>query len=440
MTTEAPRRGGTATAPPPTRRLRVGLVLGTLSLLVFLAALLLDLRRPEQAALGPSSFSRSGLGHAAFVRLLEERGVPVLVSRWRSEARAGADGLLVVAEPRLDGPGARGRSTWSSLFAEPRHVLVVLPKRRALRPSRLQRGWVGGTRLLPLAEVRRVLEPLELELRPRRDEPEEADARPGAGPEAPVRAPTRGWRSPRGWPAPELDDPQLIEHGRGVVPLLACEEGVLVGRLDLAGGPTVTLLTDPDLLAHHGLLRGRNAELALGVVEEARGGRRAVVWDETWHDFVTEPSAARLLAERPLGLLVAALALASALAVWAGAQRFGGARPLGGPAAGGKAFLVANTADLLRVAGHSAEALRRYAHAALREAERRLHLEGRPPEEVRAALAHAAASRSLPGPDGVAAWVEAAAARGRDARGLVQAGIRIHEWREELTDGRRLDP
>lgn len=433
-------------ASPPDRRLRVGLLLAGLSLLLFLAVVVLDLRRTTERSIGPDGYSRSGLGHTGLLALLQERGVPVVHSRWRSDAHAGPDTLLVIAEPRADLTGGRGRTTWSRLFAAPRHVLLVLPKRRALFASRHSDRWVGATGFVPLAAVREVLTPFDLEVLARPEDPPPEDGIPfplpppaPSGPEAEPE-PLRAWRSARGWPAPDLSDLQLLEPGRGLVALLECEEGVLVGRLNLAGGPTVTIVSDPDLLANHGLLRGRNAEIALSLLEDARERRRPVVWDETWHGFVREPSVSSLLLERPLGLLVGALALLGAVAVWAGSVRFGGARALPPLLEGGKAFLVRNTADLLRVGGHSSDALRRYARATYREVERRLHLEGRPPAEVRSGVAQAAAARTLPGPDDIETLVEQAAGRGHDARGLVLAAARIHRWREELTHGRRIDP
>src|SRR5262245_9969360 len=48
---------------------------------------------------GADSFSRSAIGHHAFVALLRELEIPVVVSHWESAKRADSTALLILTEP-----------------------------------------------------------------------------------------------------------------------------------------------------------------------------------------------------------------------------------------------------------------------------------------------------------------------------------------------------
>src|SRR5262249_21960742 len=49
---------------------------------------------------GPSPFSRSAIGHAGIVEVLQRLGIPVAKSRYQSLEKLGGGDLLVIAEPR----------------------------------------------------------------------------------------------------------------------------------------------------------------------------------------------------------------------------------------------------------------------------------------------------------------------------------------------------
>src|SRR5215467_4977894 len=48
---------------------------------------------------GPSTFSRSAIGHAGFAETLRALGFTVVKSQYNSRAKLGDGGLLVIAEP-----------------------------------------------------------------------------------------------------------------------------------------------------------------------------------------------------------------------------------------------------------------------------------------------------------------------------------------------------
>jgi len=400
-----------------------GLGVALASLTLFFVLLLVGLSPDPTTSVGADGYSASGLGHSGLLALLHERGVSVLSSRWDSAARARHGTSLVIAEPNPDLTRVAGRRTLKDMVRESRRVLLVAPKRLAGLPAPERPRWMREQTPLDVDDVERIFEDWGLEVR-----------RPLAGVEA------LDWKADARWPTPTLvDPPQLFAPYESLVPLISTSAGVLLGRLEMPREDHVLLvLSDPDILANHGLVLGENAALALALIEELRGGQGGVVWDETWHGHLAANTAGRLLLRPPLGYVTASLALVALLALWAGAVRFGGARPAAPVLKPGKAFLVENTADLLRAGGHSDHVLRRYFESAERETAERLHATRADPRAVRETVEALAHARGLPGPRALHDEVERAAAAGRgDARLIVAAGERIHRWKEELTHGRR---
>ena len=123
--------------------------------------------------------------------------------------------------------------------------------------------------------------------------------------------------------------------------------------------PSVTILTDPDVVNNHGLDEGKNARFAVGLIDELRAGG-PVVFDEIAHGYTLEPSIWKLMFQWPLVLATLQALICILILVAATAGRFGPAASAGRPYAAGKDFLIRNTAALLRYGGHDGEALRRY--------------------------------------------------------------------------------
>lgn len=137
------------------------------------------------------------------------------------------------------------------------------------------------------------------------------------------------------------------------------------------------MLADPDLIANHGLHRGDNARLALGLIDELLTSSDATIhFDESLHGFAIVPSLPRLLLAPPF-LAGTLLALATIAAiVWRAAVRFGtDAGNEGTPVFGsGHETLLDNAGRLLATANHAAYIADRYGSATLEEAARRLHV------------------------------------------------------------------
>lgn len=369
-------------------------------------------------------FSVSAIGHRAWSRLLAEAGVPVTSSRFESARRAG-DGLLVVAEPDLsDDPDRSAARVFHGMIERPGPTLVVLPRRfGSSDPNR--EGYVRATSERPEAEVRLVLAAIDRQLElVRRD----------AGADV---FDARDWG-----PRPDLEPTvQLLRPSRSLEPLITLGSDVLLGRVMAERGgeeSVVYVLSDPDLVATHGLVRGANAYLVVSIVERLRKAGSGVVFDETLHGYDVRPSLWQELFRPPLAYATASAVLAALVLVAAGLGRFGRPRPLPPSIAPGKRFLVDHAADLLRQGDHAGHALERYLAASVQDAARLLHAPASlDAAGLRAWLARGEAARpDAPTLEGVTAAV-AEAARHGGARRVVETAAAVHSWKEATTHGSR---
>lgn len=301
-------------------------LLTTVVVLSLLASLLLLLRGPGEIDVrGPNAdgYSRSALGHIGMLRWLRANDHTVV--QLRTDRQLGECGLLVVAEP--EEPVRADEARIDRWYDAEVPLLLVLPKRRGFADVD-QPGWIDHADLEALERPRRVLTGFRQFLG---DEP------------TVLRADTTGkWTVPLRWPVPELVGPiQLLKRTDHLTPIVHCPEGVLFGSID---GHFV--LADPDLLANHGLVRGRNAELLLQIVDEcAREG--VIVVDETLHGHLFQPSFWQALGEFPLVLVLLHLLLMALLVVWMAHGRFGPLLRDPPPIGAGKAFLIDNVVTML---------------------------------------------------------------------------------------------
>lgn len=383
--------------------------------------LLLLVDPTERTVTKPSSYSRSAVGHAALANLLRETGYSVQVNRSRQGRGVADDDLLLILEPDLV------RNTVADLqrLMESQHrVLVALPKWRqqetGLFPG-LPRGWIEGATLLEENAAGRVARGVVVP----------------ATIERPESAIT--WTDRLGLGSPEIQRPQLIVYSV-LRPLLASSDGgILVGEAPVEGraASKAVVLADPDLIANHGLHRGNNARLVLGLIERLLPSTDATIhFDESLHGFAIVPSLPRLLLSPPF--LAATLLVLGAIAVlvWRAAVGFGNYRPssAGTPVFGsGHETLLRNAGRLLAAGDHAAYIADRYGIATLEEAARRLHGGHQGPRaskskeaELRGILQGIASRRGvrtrLPGTG--------------EMRPLVKAR-RYYDWMEEVFGGSR---
>lgn len=369
--------------------------------------------RPGGSA-GADTFSHSAIGHRGIVELLEDLGVPVFVSRHASGARASGEAVLVVAEPLIGDDDEARAVALRTAIRDSGFALVVLPKWYGT-PDPLRRGWLREVDLLGVDELGPLLLALGIDTELLR--PAAVDA----------AATTYG-------PAPELPTPQLLAPSDDLVPLIAFPQGVLLGRRELDGAE-LWILSDPDLLANHGLGLAGNAVLAVGIIDALRASEKGVVFDETLHGYEKAPSIWRELFDFPIAPATLHAALVLALLIWAAAGRFGAPHTPPAVIEPGKGVLIHNTASLLRVGGHTEHALRCYLLHTIAEVRAALHV----PEQLSGASLHDwldRIGRSREAHDTIATLertVGSAASAG--SRAAVNAAGVIHRWKKEMIGG-----
>lgn len=301
-------------------------------------------------------YSRSALGHNGLIRVLRDIGENVVQRR---SMRARETGLLVLAEPMSAIADAQSDHLVDAVDLA-RETLVVLPKRREVRtvpssPFDDDPSWVRGTELIPRLDVQSVIADLPIEY--------------DAQPEIERFDEVSSWRAFHGLPQPVVVPPvQLMERQDGVDPLIECREGVLLGLVD-----GVYVLSDPDLIANHGIGRGANAALVVGILRFLNDDGGAIVFDETVHGHISEPDIFTVAGTFPAVLVSVHLLLFCALVAFAARGRFGAPVPPPPAIASGKGFLIDNVAALLRRGGHHGHSLRRYGRLQTRRAAAKLH-------------------------------------------------------------------
>jgi hypothetical protein len=317
---------------------------------------------------GTNSFSKSAIGHAAFLELLRHQDIPVVVSRNESGAKANEDSLLIVAEP------LSYKITKSGGLPAADRTLLVLPKWRGA-PDPKRPGWVGHVALQSEETVARVMSKLLPDATLTRPTGELAWKKTALAALHKVR-PNRSdndllWARIRSRSTPTIDRPQFIVS-ETLTPIISSAEGVLVGGAKLDSG-WLFVISDPDLLSNHGIGIADNAALMLDLLALFRPTDGAVIIDETVHGFRSNPNLWRKMFELPF--LVATIVACAAILVLLGAAtgRFGAPLPAERQRRESETGLIENAVDLLQEAGHGTAIVQRYPPVALRAVARRLH-------------------------------------------------------------------
>jgi len=361
-----------------------------------------------------NAFSRSAVGHKAFVELLERLDIPVVVSRYESAKKAKKGAVLILAEPR---PNDDAVKRARALASDADTVLMILPKWSSV-PQAKRKQWVASVSLYDKGDIQRVAsEVLAVDLQVVR--PERVDR----------------FTTDELGITPQLRYPQLL-RSESVEPIVATEDGILLGQVNRTQG-VVWVLSDPDVIATHSIGRGDNARFALAVVDHLRSADGAVVFDETVHGFQIEPSVWRALLEFPLVLATLQILCAALLFLWSGIRRFGAPRSPRPAIEPGKRFLIDNTAALLQFGGHTAHALRRYYNTTVRDVARNLNAPDLDDAKLEAWLERVGSNKGvkLRLADVRSEVAAVTAVRRVQPRSVVLAANRLYYWKQEMLHG-----
>jgi hypothetical protein len=346
-----------------TRTSRILVVVCGVSLIAGLLMAIFQDKIETTNSSGTDSFSRSALGHRAFRLLLEEAGFPVIASRNGSADKAGYRGLLVVAEPDLNAASGQRWDIFRHMPLKAFTMLVVLPKRQGyldpLKPS-----WLESVEPVPEKKHDLILEAMGLD----------GEIVRGEDPS------TLEWIEGGLDFTPNIDEMQLLD-GDELEPIIANENGALLSYYYATDEDNpfsyvdIYILSDPDLLANHGLGRDKNAAFALRIMETITENSGLVVFDETLHGHHSSQSSMATFFRFPLVFLTLQILVMTLVLVWMAGGRFGSPLPPAVRRDQGHNFLIDNTADLLQYSGHAPFILKRYFQAAVIRICRRLHVE-----------------------------------------------------------------
>ncbi len=378
-----------------------------------------DSGKVDPSAVGPTTFSRSAIGYAGLVDILQRLDIPTVKSRFDALTKLSPGSVLVIAEPlpNLQLDAVR------TVDAAPT-ALLILPK-WAGTPSREHRGWIGTADLFP-------------------------DTIPGwaltieAGGGEIVRLPSVAtWQRNMLGPVPSIAGPVQLMHAKRLRPVVASEDGMLIGELT-DKGRRLWVLSDPDVLANHGLGREGNAAFAVALVEALRRGDGAMVFDETIHGYATQPvSPLRLLFKFPFTVATIQGAVAIALLLWATVARFGAPERTPPALDAGKQGLIRNAAKLLAFAGHQNVIVRRYVQATLRDTARELHLpRGLGDAALTDTLRRVGEARGVTVDCGtvLGRLKTRVERRAGEPSPLLRIARDIHQWKREIMDGPSRNP
>jgi len=411
------------------------IVLGVLSLSSAAIVAMVTDARDEVSSVDSDSFSISAIGHDALEQTLRRAHPDVSVTRWATGDAAAEASLVMLLEPHLIGtPTEEQRvvDTISDVLHRSPATILVLPKRDGM-PS-YDDKWIDQSFLLPADDVARVLTVAKIS---------GSVVRTGG---ASDRLDWRTHHQDFGDSALEIPEVQLLDSPQ-VAPIISAPEGILFGEVlqPYLGSTRLFVLSDPDVLANHGLHRADHASLARVMVETAKapGSTGPIILDEIIHGHLQPPTIGRMMMEFPFVILTMQGALFLLLVLWAGVFRFGPPRDAERSLKAGHDLFLDNTAELLTSGRHTAYSVERYVWMTIEEVAHKL---GAPRELQGKALQRwvqgATASRARSEGVDLEAITERASDLSTRKRppsdaAVLALALKINRWKKEILDGAR---
>ncbi|MEM8986175.1 MAG: hypothetical protein AAGC95_05575 [Pseudomonadota bacterium] len=367
------------------------------------------------------ALSKSAVGYAALVRLLDEFDMTTTVLR--GPAGDTRDGVMVYTPPR-------SFSLATAPALDPFQLTIIVPTKWATTPHPFRPGWVrkapgdGIAMASSMAfEIGETLVDVDFAWRAGEDDISlaPADAFGGA---ILKRFGTGG--------VGKIDRLQHITSIEGVEPILKTIDGdaVLVKVVDAP----VYILSEPDLLNTHGLADMRRAALAASFFDLARAGG-PVMFDVSLHGFERTRNIIQLALEPPFLAATVCMLLAMVFLAAKAAARFGPPRRAEPLHLFGKAALADNSAALIAMSRREAEFARHYAAVVRRRIAMALNLHLRKRrDDVDAAFDRVLATKGVKASFDVA---ERAARTADDLDEALKAARRLYMIKKEILRERR---
>lgn len=314
------------TNPSPFNPRTIGIVL-TIAIVSLGAVLVLsgwapDLKSKNKA--GPHPYSTSAIGYNGFVRMLEDQGHIVEISRLEGTLTDYHHNLLIVTLPshpsseKLEGLSQSGPS------------LIVLPKWDGFR-SLTNKKEQQHTKLTSKTNVSRILKNMGLDATISRT------------------APSDTFSTQFGDMSLKLDKVGQLISSDDLIKIAGNGDDILLGKLE---DEDVYILSDPDLLNTFGLSNKNNAKFSSKLIYDLlEYPDQAVTFDATIHGFTRSENLLKMMFDIPfIGATLIAL-FSMLLLGWSAFSRFGPANRSHRAIALGKQALIDNSANLVEVTG-----------------------------------------------------------------------------------------
>ncbi|MEL7109632.1 MAG: DUF4350 domain-containing protein [Pseudomonadota bacterium] len=309
------------------------IAIGTLAFIAIFALMAWSPELASKNRAGPHPYSKSSLGYAGLIKLLEADGQTVQVSRLESSLTF-SEGLLVITVPQY-GFDRSSDDYDLNYVSEP--ALYVLPKWSGF-PDWEKRSWEKDTDLMPRQSVSSIARTFDSDL----------DVWRLRNPGTLV--------TPFGTFSPDFEHEMQVIESDSLESVIDQPGGTILAKLP---GRDIYVLSDPDFLNTFGLTRRENARMALALIDWLQASAEynygfdrdlAITFDATLHGFARSEGLLRSIFDIPfLGASLIALATILLIA-WAAFIRFGPPMPEVRVLAFGKKALAESSAGLVSMA------------------------------------------------------------------------------------------
>jgi len=386
---------------------------------------------------GAHALSKSAVGFAGIVRLLRAEGDKVVISRQISmpppASSAASDAQPASAPAAASSAASDPDDEWSLFVLTPDTdppkgalvgltpqgpTLVVAPK-WLTTPDPVSPGWVNQAGIIDPKPIEAMLEPVagKLTLTRRTD----TSAAQPAGP-------TDAGAIPTG----PIEQLQTFQTSQGLTPIIVDRRGGVL--LAATSDRRVYFLSDPDLLANHGIADIATARFANRLLQGLRDGRGAIAFDVSLNGFGAPRSLLKLAFSPPfLGATLCLVAVGILIGLHA-VSRFGAPVAARRALAFGKRALADNSAALIKMARREPRMAGRYLDLSRAAVVRALGAGRVPAGELDAFLDRLAEKNGVE--QRLSKLVsEVAAVKTR--ADLTRVAQSLYQWRMEMTGERR---
>lgn len=396
----------------------VAVIVGVVSFAAFMVLIAFadDLRRPEDG--GEHALSKSAVGFAGLVTLLQDSGHQVRINRGPLGEIGEANEFVVLTPP------AWHELKYDDFYSMWGQSLIILPKWDT-RQSDENPEWVHNQGLLGATMIESILHDLADNVEIKRSVTSSSETLIHVDEKTQI-------------PLGPIKGLQTIS-GSGINPILTDSAGnIVLGSIADYDDESVVayVLADPDLLNTHGLASLDTARAGMKAMEIVAPEKMPIAFDMTLHGMERTRNILQLLFTPPFLAGVLCLVFAGilvAITAFAGNLRSRGAReiPLG------KTTLVDNSARLISLAGRSGSIGDRYAAMIRRQAARTVGAPAGASEAQQTAILDSMHRGRGDIGDPTFSELSADIAKAAKSTAMLRAINRLYRWKQELGRERR---